>query len=273
MSADLLDRWEEVLPRLDAARAVCVLADFDGTLTPLAESPDLARLSPEVRRVVESLASNPKVVFGVVSGRALEDLEPRLELRRIWTVGNHGFEIRNPAGDLVRYYDEGDVKLVSAVADEVERAAAGIPGAFVERKGPIAALHYRRADPARAPEIERGFLSVLERHHRHVMISRGHCVLEVRLRSSCNKGMAVRSIRKALPAGALTVYFGDDLTDRDAFRELRQGGVSVEVGAADSAVADYVVPGPEAVIEVLDRMDGLLRARHTRPRPVRKKKR
>ena len=72
MSPDLLERWHEILPRLDAARAVCVLADFDGTLTPLVDDPALATLAPDLRRVVESLAANPKIVFGVVSGRALE---------------------------------------------------------------------------------------------------------------------------------------------------------------------------------------------------------
>lgn len=268
---NLLSAWTSFEPRLDAARSICVLSDFDGTLAPIVDRPDLAALPPEARRAMAALGANRRVVLGVVSGRALGDLVPRVDLPGLWYVGNHGYEMRTPEGDLQRFYEESDLKLMAAVADELERAAAGVPGAIVERKGPVTALHYRQVDADRAGEAEQAFLRVVERYHRHAMVSRGHMVLEARLRSSCNKGMAVRHIRKELPAGALVIYLGDDLTDRDAFRELRGGGVSVEVGVSDTAVADYTLRDPGEVAELLRRLERRLADRPTRIRPGRRR--
>ena len=64
----------------------------------------------------------------------------------------------------------------------------------------------------------------------------------------------MRLIRKQLPTGTLVAYFGDDITDRDAFRELRTGGIAVEVGRSDSPLAPYTLPDPDSVVEVLGRM-------------------
>ena len=105
------------------------------------------------------------------------------------------------------------------------------------------------------------------------MVARGVDVFEARLRSSCNKGAAVRHIRRELPIGTLIVYFGDDVTDRDAFRELRQVGISVEVGGGDSPLADYTVSGPAAVVELLKRIDDELKKRKTVKRIGRRPKR
>ncbi|HYE99488.1 MAG TPA: trehalose-phosphatase [Planctomycetota bacterium] len=270
---NLLTAWKGFEPRLVSARRICVLSDFDGTLAPIVERPDLALLPEEARRAMSALAANRRVVLGVVSGRALGDLYPRVNLPDLWYVGNHGYEMRSPQGDLKRFYEESDLKLMAVVADELERAAAGVPGALVERKGPVTALHYRKVEPARAVEAEQAFLRVVERYHRHAMVSRGHMVLEARLRSSCNKGMAVRHIRKDLPAGTLVIYLGDDLTDRDAFREVRGSGVSVEVGVAETAVADYTLADPGEVAELLRRLSRQLEDRPTRIRPGRSSRR
>jgi trehalose 6-phosphate phosphatase len=98
------------------------------------------------------------------------------------------------------------------------------------------------------------------------MITRGSRVLEARVRGTCNKGTAVRLIRREHPAGTLFVYFGDDMTDRDAFRALRGFGVSVQVGGDEPILADYTLPAPDAVVETLGRIGEAMRAAKTRTR-------
>jgi trehalose-phosphatase len=134
----------------------------------------------------------------------------------------------------------------------------------------VVALHYRRAAADRVPDVERTFLRVVERHRRAVMMGRGHCVLEARLRGNCNKGTALRFIRRQLPSATLIVYFGDDITDRDAFRALKGLGVSVQVGTDDPGLADYTLPDASAVVGALLRIDERLRARSTRVRKDRR---
>lgn len=256
--SDLLASWAEVEPRLRAASRLCILCDFDGTLAPIVDRPEEAVLPKATRETLESLAGASRAVVGVVSGRALDDLLPRLGLEGIWVVGNHGCEIRSPRGEIRRTYDEADLARMAAVAGELERATATVPGVGLERKGPIVAVHYRRVDRARRIEVERAFLGVIERHRRELMMSRGHCVLEARLRGIGDKGVAVRQICRTLPIGSLTIYFGDDVTDRDAFREVRHGGLSVEVGVEETVLADHTLKDPAAVAEALRRLEALV---------------
>jgi trehalose 6-phosphate phosphatase len=77
----------------------------------------------------------------------------------------------------------------------------------------------------------------------------------------------VSQIRYEQPAGTLVLYFGDDVTDRDAFRELRSVGVSVEVGGDESSIADFTLPDPKAVLTVLSRIRSHLESsRSSEPR-------
>lgn len=250
-SRDLREHWEYLRLRISASAKLCILTDFDGTLVALEAHPDVPRLHGEGRRVMEDLVRNQRAILGVVSGRALSDLVPRIDLPGIWYVGNHGYEIRDPRGGERRLYDPEDVVYLAGVRDEMGKELQGIPGVFLEHKGPVLAVHYRVVEPSRAGEVERGFIKVMDRHRVRLMISRGHAVLEARLRSGANKGRAVGFIRHELPAGTFIMYFGDDLTDRDAFRELRGVGVSVEIGNGESALADFTLPNPKAVLEVL----------------------
>jgi alpha,alpha-trehalase len=143
---------------------------------------------------------------------------------------------------------------MAAVREEMGKELIAIPGVLLEYKGPILAVHYRGVEAARVTEVERGFLQVMGRHRQRLMISTGHAVFEARLRGEANKGRAVTQIRYEQLAGTLVLYFGDDLTDRDAFRELWGVGVSVEVGGGESSIADFTLPDPKAVLATLSKI-------------------
>jgi trehalose 6-phosphate phosphatase len=234
---------------------VLVLLDYDGTLVPIVDRPTHALLSNETRAKLAALREVPGVQVGVVSGRSLEDVASKVLLDGLWYVGNHGFEIRSPDGEWTRFFEPEETKRLAVVRDEIERATASIPGVLLEPKGPTLAVHFRQVAPERAPDVERVFFQVMGRHYGGLRIGYGKAVLEARLRAPCNKGSAVRFIRGRAPKGALTLYFGDDRTDQYAFRELWGSGVSVGVGSPPPALADYLLPDPDAVVECL----GLLR--------------
>lgn len=255
---DLREDWDDVAKRLSAAPRVCVLTDFDGTLVPHLNNPDRVKLPSLVRRLLQSLAGGDRTLAGIVSGRSLADLLPRVGVDGLWIVGNHGFEIRDPAGKETRFFEDREVALLDRVLDELVRETAGVPGVHLEHKGPIIALHFRRVEVARVAEVQRAFCRVMERHRQQLMMGHGDQVFEARLRSARNKGTAVRQIRRELPPGTLVIYIGDDLTDRDAFRELQGVGITVEVGKPLSGLALYSLPDPTAVWEVLQRTVSLL---------------
>lgn len=258
MAKDLFGAWSDFESRLNASRRVCILTDYDGTLTRFAELPGLAELSSHARRTLSLLAKNKQAIVGVVSGRALPDVRERVRLTGIWYVGNHGYEISDPEGKEHRFYDQKDLDLMQKIHDELAEEARRIPGVLLEHKGPVVAMHYRLVETVSASEVQRAFHNVISRHQRSVMIGRGHLVLEARLRGNCNKGTAVRFIARELPRATLVVYFGDDNTDRDAFRAVLRMGVSVSVGDG-LGFTDFSLPGPDAVIRALSQIDSTLR--------------
>ncbi len=266
-SRDLRDHWESLRLRIEASPKICLLSDFDGTLVPLEARPDIPRLEGKVRRVLETLIGMDGVLAGIVSGRSLADLVPRIDLPRIWYVGNHGFEIRDPRGLERRLYEPKDVLYLSEVEKELRTALSGIPGVFLENKGPILAVHFREVPPAETSKVERAFISVMEQHRQNLMVTHGHAVMEARLRGNANKGRAVTQIRYELPAGTLVIYFGDDITDRDVFRELKGFGISVEIGGDDASIADFTLPDPKAVLGVLSKVATTMESRRSHKSP------
>jgi trehalose-phosphatase len=250
---DIREDWDLISLRISAAPRVCLLSDFDGTLVELGDRPERITLAPAARKLLHAFGRCDRAVAGVVSGRAIDDLVARVDVEGLWYAGNHGFEIREPGGTTTRFYDRADVELLDRVRDELRAETATVPGVLLEHKGPIVAVHYRQVALPQIADVERAFCRVMERYRPQLMLAHGNHVFEARLRGTRNKGTAIRLIRKQLPAGSLVVYFGDDLTDRDAFRELRASGISVEVGGTDSALAHYTLPDPSSVHEVLRR--------------------
>ena len=68
------------------------------------------------------------------------------------------------------------------------------------------------------------------------------------------KGAAIEFfLRDTGVAGLRTIYFGDDLTDEDAFRALvSHHGIGVLVGVERQSFAQYRVDSPGDVAELLE---------------------
>jgi trehalose-phosphatase len=80
----------------------------------------------------------------------------------------------------------------------------------------------------------------------------GKMLWEILPRADWNKGAAVRWILDRLgDEDILSIYFGDDLTDEDAFRALPDG-LTFKVGCAEATDARFRVSGPAAVEEFLE---------------------
>ena len=91
----LFDEWDKLKKGLND-KIILLNLDYDGTLTPIAATPDEAVLSREVKSVLEELARVKDCELAIVSGRALKDIRKMVGIKNIVYVGNHGFEIDGP---------------------------------------------------------------------------------------------------------------------------------------------------------------------------------
>src|SRR5258708_39643136 len=82
----------EVLGRLGGPKASLCL-DFDGTLAAITPEPSEARLDESVRQALLAIQGTDRITVGIISGRAIDDLQHRVGIEGLVYAGNHGLEI------------------------------------------------------------------------------------------------------------------------------------------------------------------------------------
>jgi alpha,alpha-trehalase len=251
----LLANWSDIQERIRQALKVCLFFDYDGTLTPIVSRPDLALCPPGVRRDLAALQGSSHVFVAIISGRSLEDLYGRIGIPGITYVGNHGLEIRNPAGIHKKNLSSGRQKEIRRIAKYLKTALGNLPGILFEDKESILAVHYRQVPKALQEKVFRAGEEIGKEWGNRWRVTRNKMVFEIQPRVEFHKGLAIRDLLKGMPeSGLLPFYFGDDRTDEDAFRFLEGKGITVFIGPPETpSAAEYFLETPEEVAEFLKR--------------------
>jgi len=219
------------LQKAQRTRPIRLLLDYDGTLVPLARSPELAKPDDELLTLVRQLSDLPAVQIDIVSGRPHPDLERWFGHLPIALWGEHGFwHKRGP--------DDAWIPTALVAPDWMERVkpildrfAAATPGAHVEVKSASIAWHYRGAQrdfgERQVHELRMLLGDVLSNQPLEVL--EGKKVLEVRLRG-VSKAIVARHAQDHASPESLIVAIGDDRTDEELFRALPPSSLTVAVG-------------------------------------------
>jgi trehalose 6-phosphate phosphatase len=212
-----------------------------------------------MEHVLTALIRHPRYRVGIVSGRALADLQRRIGSKELYRAGNHGLEIEGPG---ISYHHPEVWRLrpeLDALAQALKGDLEAISGAWVEDKGCTLSVHFRRVPAASVPEVKARLLRRAGPglDAGRLTLRTGKAVLEVRPCVQWSKGEAVRwileQIRLKRPAASmLALYLGDDDTDEDAFRVLASAGVGIVVGNdRHGSAAHYYVESTEEVEQLL----------------------
>lgn len=221
-------------------RSRALFLDFDGTLTALQDNPDLVTLPEGGVAVLTRLSRAMDGALAIVSGRDIRDLDRRIP-GDLWRVGGHGADVCAPGQQPCAYSRAVPDALYHAVFQSVD----AIEGAWLERKGPILAVHFRKAPEA--GERLGGEMSAILADHPGYSLQRGKMILEIKPHGT-TKARAVARLMALPPfTGRKPVMVGDDATDEDGMREaLDRGGSAVKVGDADT-LAPHRLADPDAV--------------------------
>ena len=260
-SGDWAARLEPL--RREPGRAA-VLTDVDGTLAPIVERAGDAAVPAAAREALAALAERYALV-GCISGRRALEARRLVGLDTLAYAGNHGLELLLPGEETPRPDPsiagrETEASEFLAGVDGERLAAVGLRQ---EDKGPIQALHWRGAeDEARAQSCAREIAN--EAGRAGLEPRWGRKVLELRPAGGGGKDGAVASLLadEGLDRAA---YAGDDRTDLDAFRRLRQlqeegqlssavcvGVLSAEAPAELAEESDVTVSGLDGWLEILE---------------------
>lgn len=238
-------------PTIDPARH-SLFVDFDGTLVPLVDHPDLVRADSELIELLEALHLRFDGRVALVSGRSIAQLDAMIGpvAARIALAGSHGAEVRHDGHLVAPPRPPG---LDPAIA-EVRAYGAGHPEMIIEEKSHGVAMHYRVAPILEEP-IRRRAHMIAERHDLHVQL--GKMMIELR-GPGWDKGGAVSALMAQPPmTGSTPIVIGDDLTDEPALIVASErGGFGVIVGGRRETAALYALTDVGSVRRWLWEMAG-----------------
>ena len=223
--------------------------DYDGTLTPIVQRPNLAKLAFSMKNILLQLSK--KYHLALISGRKKEDLIDQVGIPDIFYAGNHGLDINGPGISMTFPLVKKYLPIIENITHHLDKALSSFPGVILEKKKISVAIHYRMVSKEDLPELRSILKNSLKGKLKYIRILKGKKVFEFLPNIEWNKGKAIIWIMNTLGlswAEHRVFYLGDDTTDEDAFRVLRTRGIGILVSEKTrKSSADFRLSSPEEV--------------------------
>ena len=227
------------------AQARCLVAfDFDGTLAPIVNRPDDAKMSSHATHLLDKLSTLYPVC--VISGRSKKDVRTRIPKSVTFLVGNHGAE--GPQEIFDRDVIEELRQRVAVWKNVLELELQNDTGVWIEDKSYSLSIHYRDA-PSTA-ESERRIFEVAHLLTPPARLVPGKCVVNVTPPELPHKGTALLNLMNQT-ASDTALFVGDDHTDEDVFALESDHILTIRVGHSSHSKAFYFLNTQEEMIDLM----------------------
>ena len=221
--------------------------DFDGTLAPIADTPDGVVVDDDLLSMLGELRDALDGRVAIVSGRSIATLRD-LGFSGFLLAGTHGLEFASPG-------EETEAAPRRPAVDDAEAAfhafAEDKPGLLVERKSISVGLHFRGAPQwgKKAGELATELSEKLG-----LAVQPGKMLFELRP-GGADKGSAVHALMARAPmAGGRPIFIGDDVTDEEGFAAAAElGGAGILVGPPRETLAAFSLEQVAAVRHYLQK--------------------
>ncbi|XP_047334396.1 trehalose-phosphate phosphatase A-like [Impatiens glandulifera] len=268
-----LASFEHIINHAEGKR-IALFLDYDGTLSPIVDNPDSAVMSPAMRAAVKDVAQY--FPTAIISGRSRDKVYEFVGLTELYYAGSHGMDIMGPIrsvsnehpnctrstdqqGNKVNLFQPASefLPMIDEVSKALHEIAKEVKGAKVEHNKFCVSVHYRNVDEKNWNIIGQQVKELLKGYP-SLRLTHGRKVLEVRPVLNWDKGKAVEFLLESLGLSncndVVPIYVGDDRTDEDAFKILRDGnyGFGILVSSAPKeSNAFYSLRDPSEVMEFL----------------------
>lgn len=225
--------------------------DYDGTVTPIRETPAEAVPDKKLLTILKRLGDDPRNHVFLVSGRPRQVLEEWFDRLPLHLCAEHGFAHRPPNHSHWQLIADVDLSWKGKVKEVLEYFRERTPGTIIEDKASSLTWHYRKAEPDfgkwQAQELLMHLEEVLSRIPAEVL--QGDKVIEIRPQG-INKGRFVKEMLQTNPETDFILCCGDDRTDEDMYRAVPTTAWTCQVGTHPTS-ARYYVESSKNVINLL----------------------
>ncbi|KAB5568683.1 hypothetical protein DKX38_002476 [Salix brachista] len=227
-----LNMFEQIV-KGSKGKQIVMFLDYDGTLSPIVEDPDRAFMTNEMREAVKDVARY--FPTAIVTGRCRNKVYSFVRLSELYYAGSHGMDIKGPSKNSCKYKKGGVLfqpaseflPMIDEVYNVLLERTKSVPGAKVENNKFCVSVHFRCVEEKMWAILVEQVRSILNDYPK-LRLTQGRKVLEIRPTIKWDKGKALEFLLESLgfanSTDVLPVYIGDDQTDEDAFKVLRNRG-------------------------------------------------
>lgn len=228
----IMEQWDSASKRL-------LLLDYDGTLTPLARTPERAKPTQGLRSLIRRVASDSAVSLIIVSGRSHETMNSWFGDLPVGLIAEHGvwrsdYASKADAGQSRQWNRLAGLPDAAEWKQQIEpimqESVKAVAKSFIEQKDDAMAWHYRLSDQRKANSERVKLLEKLRAitGKLGLMVMENAKVVEV-CPVAVSKGQAVAPI---LEQGDydFVLAAGDDTTDETMFAVMPEHSWSIKVG-------------------------------------------
>ena len=234
------------------ARQRLIFLDYDGTLVPFTENPQMAGPGKKLLKILERLAADKKTEIVVTSGRDKSTLQEWFGGLDIGLLAEHGvwLKAKHEKWKMIKpLKNDWKPQIVSIL----EMYADRLPGSFVEEKEYSVVWHYRKADAETGSIISKELVDYLVNFTANidVQVMQGHKVIEITDVDVNKSSAGLHWLSRS--AFDFVMAIGDDWTDEYLFKVLPETAYSIRVGIAQS-YAKFNLRNNTEVLELLGRL-------------------
>ncbi|CAL5382227.1 unnamed protein product [Camellia sinensis] len=272
-----LDTFDQMMS-IAKGRKIVVFLDYDGTLSNIVDDPEKAFMTKKMRFAVQEVARC--FPTAVISGRGRDKVHDFVELDNVYYAGSHGLDIAAPSQSPNDADPKHQTRVVDRKGNEVvlfqpakkylpaiqkifialNEKTRSIRGILIEHNKFCISVHFRHVRDEDFCTLEKLVNSVMG-EYKEFRISKGKKVFEIRPDMEWDKGHALNYLLDTLGFGSssdvLPLYIGDDRTDEDAFKAIRERGDGYPIVVSSSpkdTMALYSLRNPLEVEKFLLRL-------------------
>ena len=263
----------KIISEYKSANKRIIFLDYDGTLVPLTNKPEMATLNNRItnflspfiklfypenvdknvnaRHILKRITSNSKNTVIIISGREREFLEKQFKNMEVTLIAEHGYFIKEFNKDWVTQAEinlSWKEKILPILNEYVNRCN----GSMVEQKYASLAWHYRNAEQdiatIRIHELKDNLSEILKNESKLEILD-GNKVLEIKS-MMYDKGTAASTFLKN-DSFDFIMAVGDDKTDEDLFRVMPANAVTIKIGS-DPSMAEYSLQEQPMLYDLLN---------------------
>jgi trehalose-phosphatase len=233
---------------------IILMLDFDGTLSPIAPTPNSAYLPKTTKEYLKKCSERFPVV--IISGRSLADIRKKVGINGLVYAGSHGLEWLVDQRQGRFKVPEENILALKMVKKRFGDLQHEFPGILFEEKGVALAIHYRKIGLAHEKSFKAQALAILQSFlSAGFELIKGKKVFELRPAIDWTKGhfaeFIVRHLQHDTQKQLLPIYIGDDTTDEDVFGRLPYA-VTIRVGKKAGSAAQYYLKNQKQVDRFLE---------------------